>query len=295
MEKSQSISQSGHLFSKRILWISGGLTLSTVILGFFLYKRSQKSCSNPQCEAICSIRSTQLLQNHLHELLPIELLKENIKTLERILPKDLVSSPIAQIAKKTQNLFSLVLHSKSTQSTQDNLDRIRSFLPLKMLVYTDDQLKGRGTKGTSWDTIPGSILMSFSLVLGKEWRQAVALLSCLCLCQSLEKLGLPREELSIKLPNDVLWQGNKISGCLGKVDELPESPGAIYIMLGVGINTTTAAETHKKYKTLPVQFTRELVMIEYFENLERVIKDFDEFKREIRNWIAAEALVSYYI
>jgi BirA family biotin operon repressor/biotin-[acetyl-CoA-carboxylase] ligase len=103
------------------------------------------------------------------------------------------------------------------------------------LVYTDDQLHGRGRGNRTWLSKPDDSL-TFSLVLRPRedefpFLQRFTALGALAVCEAVEALGaFPR----IKWPNDILLKSRKFCGVL--VDNVWQDDKVRTCVLGIGIN-----------------------------------------------------------
>ncbi len=122
-------------------------------------------------------------------------------------------------------------------STNDAaLDWLEHDAPVGALVIADEQFAGRGRRGKSWQTPPGTALaLSVILCPGARWLSRVTMLGGLAVCELAESLGC--EDVSIKWPNDVQIAGKKVSGILCEATWSGERLcGAV---LGIGINVRT--------------------------------------------------------
>ena len=102
--------------------------------------------------------------------------------------------------------------------------------PDGMVVVANQQRKGKGRLGRSWDTEPGQNLM-FSLVLVPPVLPQFAPVCVLAWAAAMA------EELDclVKWPNDLVTPaGNKLGGILAELSAEAES--VRYVILGVGIN-----------------------------------------------------------
>lgn len=104
----------------------------------------------------------------------------------------------------------------------------------------EQQHSGRGRRGRRWLSPSGG-----NIYLSVLWRFAVnpaalggiSLALGVAVARSLQMLGI--ENLGLKWPNDVLWQGRKLAGIL--VDTAG-GVGACHVVAGVGLNV--AMPTH---------------------------------------------------
>ncbi len=122
-------------------------------------------------------------------------------------------------------------------STNDvALDWLQRGAPEGAVVIADEQFAGRGRRGKSWQTPPGTAL-ALSVVLRPRasWLSRVTMLGGLAVCELADKLGC--EDIGIKWPNDVQIAGKKVSGILCEATWSGERLcGAV---LGIGLNVRT--------------------------------------------------------
>jgi len=102
-------------------------------------------------------------------------------------------------------------------------------------VLADTQTGGRGRRQRSWYSPPGAnIYLSLGWTLrgrGATWS-SVPLVSAVCLCRALDRVGLHGH--GIKWPNDILVGGAKLAGILVESQSIgPALPTAV---IGVGLN-----------------------------------------------------------
>lgn len=108
---------------------------------------------------------------------------------------------------------------------------------------TETQTAGRGRFNRNWYSPSGeNITMSLRLPL----RSLPPYIATLGLVVSLSILTVLREfgfsdHLNIKWPNDILWQGNKLSGCL---IELMSSHTNSMLIIGIGLNVNSKTNAH---------------------------------------------------
>lgn len=113
--------------------------------------------------------------------------------------------------------------------------------PEGFAVLADRQSAGRGSRGRTWESLPGALCLSALLrpmdppALAGHW----ALLSALALHESLAPHA-PEGALSLKWPNDVLIAGRKLGGIL--LDAATGAAGFDWLIIGFGANLLTAPE-----------------------------------------------------
>lgn len=112
------------------------------------------------------------------------------------------------------------------------------------VVVADAQSDGRGRSGTPWASPPGGLWFS---VLLRPRHSASEVASFMprtgaALASVLERrLGI---RAGLKLPNDVLVEGLKVSGILAEAVSLGGDPVPRYVVLGIGINLANGVPPH---------------------------------------------------
>jgi BirA family biotin operon repressor/biotin-[acetyl-CoA-carboxylase] ligase len=125
---------------------------------------------------------------------------------------------------------------ESTNSEAEK--RVQEGAPAFSLVLADAQTAGRGRQGRSWITQPGSALALSWILYPEPGRIQPELLGRLtglgavAVCQVLrETYRLPAR---VKWPNDVLVEGEKITGILPEVHW--DGCRLVDVILGIGVN-----------------------------------------------------------
>ena len=105
------------------------------------------------------------------------------------------------------------------------------------LIYTEQQLAGRGRQGNHWFSAPGSL--TFSLIINRTSldlpAEKVPLMGLAAGVAVLEagKHFLPQGEFGLKWPNDVFLNGRKVAGILM---EAPAKTDCVVLGIGVNVN-----------------------------------------------------------
>lgn len=109
------------------------------------------------------------------------------------------------------------------------------------LVIAEAQTRGRGRRGRSWTTPPGTAL-AMSLVLRPALAAArapeLSFAAALAVCESARALGAAGAQ--VKWPNDVQCDGRKLSGILAELRT--SGPRLSHLVLGIGLNVNVALE-----------------------------------------------------
>jgi BirA family transcriptional regulator, biotin operon repressor / biotin---[acetyl-CoA-carboxylase] ligase len=127
-------------------------------------------------------------------------------------------------------------------STNDEAHRLAAEgAPHGALVLADTQTKGRGRRGRSWVTPPGTAL-AMTLVLRPQLPPARApelqLVAAVAVCEAARALGA--KSAGIKWPNDVEAGGRKLCGLLAELRGSAET--LEHVVLGIGINVNVRSE-----------------------------------------------------
>lgn len=148
---------------------------------------------------------------------------------------------LAAVAERNLMLGAPLTHRAVTDSTNDDaLEAARSGAPHGALFVADEQLRGRGRRGSVWLSTPGASL-AFSLLLRTRvppdragW---FALSSGLALRSAVERvltLSGRASPVSVKWPNDVLCGGKKLAGIL--VESRVQAAELAAVVIGIGLN-----------------------------------------------------------
>ena len=137
----------------------------------------------------------------------------------------------------------LPIHSAAVlSSTNDEAHRLAAEgAPHGALVVADAQSSGRGRRGRTWVTPPGTAL-ALTLVLRPDLPPSRApelqLVAAVAVCEAARALGAGKA--AIKWPNDVECGGRKLAGLLAELraggDRLE------HVVLGIGLNVNLTGE-----------------------------------------------------
>jgi BirA family biotin operon repressor/biotin-[acetyl-CoA-carboxylase] ligase len=126
--------------------------------------------------------------------------------------------------------------AREVASTNDEAHRLAAEgAPHGALVVAETQSKGRGRRGRSWVTPPGTAL-ALTLVLRPELPPSRApelqLVAAVAVCEAARALGAAKA--AIKWPNDVECGGRKLAGLLAELRASGER--LEHVVLGIGLN-----------------------------------------------------------
>jgi BirA family transcriptional regulator, biotin operon repressor / biotin---[acetyl-CoA-carboxylase] ligase len=104
------------------------------------------------------------------------------------------------------------------------------------VCFAERQTAGRGRRGRAWVSPYGSniyVSMLWHYDLPPSSLTGLSLACGVAVARALERLGITG--LTLKWPNDLLWNGCKLAGILLEVRG--EATGPSYVVAGVGVNT----------------------------------------------------------
>ena len=140
------------------------------------------------------------------------------------------------IPHQTQTLITEFEVQAQVSSTNDVVaQQLKQKQQSGVVCLAEMQQAGRGRRGRTWVSPPAGTFygsvgwiypQGFQVLEGLSLAVGVAVIEALASC------GV--EGLSLKWPNDILWQGKKLAGVL--IEMSAEVDGACYVVVGVGVN-----------------------------------------------------------
>ncbi|MAK12565.1 MAG: biotin--[acetyl-CoA-carboxylase] ligase [Candidatus Pelagibacter sp.] len=132
-------------------------------------------------------------------------------------------------------------------STNDfSIDLIKKNISIYGVVISDMQINGRGKHGNKWISKKGNIFCSiykrvkrYRCILDAQYK------SLKIVKEYLEKIGIQRNIIRIKHPNDILINNKKVCGILTESIEIKKK---LYLVVGIGLNLTCSPRI-EYYKT----------------------------------------------
>uniref|UniRef100_UPI002741E0B9 biotin--[acetyl-CoA-carboxylase] ligase n=1 Tax=Pararhizobium sp. IMCC3301 TaxID=3067904 RepID=UPI002741E0B9 len=136
-------------------------------------------------------------------------------------------------------------HFASVGSTNDlALDAFREGRREALWVTADEQLLGKGRRGRDWVSPPGNFYGSLLLVdpASSETLPQMAFVISLALHKALSRALPPtvQTRLTVKWPNDLLYDRKKVAGILMEATQLQDRTG---IVIGCGVNCVTSPDS----------------------------------------------------
>ncbi len=136
----------------------------------------------------------------------------------------------------------------SVSSTNDEIKKMNMMKPIKVCV-SDHQTAGRGCQGRSWISSLGSGIYYSYAYQRKNNSATLAGLSLtvgLALIKTLLQFNI--SDLSLKWPNDVLWQSKKIAGVL--IELTGDIKQDYHLVIGIGLNLCLSPKSHQALNSL---------------------------------------------
>jgi BirA family biotin operon repressor/biotin-[acetyl-CoA-carboxylase] ligase len=111
--------------------------------------------------------------------------------------------------------------------------------PGRLWLVAREQLQGRGRRGRTWSSPPGNLYASLLLIdaAPPEHLPELGFVAGVALVFALHEILGQDSRLGLKWPNDILFDGAKLSGILLESSLLPS--GAIACVAGFGVNCRT--------------------------------------------------------
>jgi BirA family biotin operon repressor/biotin-[acetyl-CoA-carboxylase] ligase len=175
-----------------------------------------------------------------------------------------------------------IRHAREEVSSTNDIARelAETGAPEGTLVTARRQRSGRGRRGNAWESIEGNVFLS--LILRPETvpqdAAQVSFVAAVTVGDLVANL-LPSCAIRLKWPNDVLCDGNKISGILLEAGP-SNAAGLQWLIVGVGINVTAKPRDRSDATSLRDEDARS-------SDAENVIAGFcDRFLTWYRIWQA---------
>lgn len=151
----------------------------------------------------------------------------------------------SHLSPSTQTELDDLIVLSSTASTNDYLQKRISATEKKIACFSEHQTAGRGRRGRTWvGGYASSLCLSLLWPFDKDPHElmGLSLVSAIAVLRSLNAYGV--KDLTLKWPNDILWQQKKLAGIL--VDLIAEPHSQCNTIIGVGLNTyiPTALSQH---------------------------------------------------
>lgn len=196
--------------------------------------------------------------------------------------------PLILLNKKIikQNITAKNIDLDILETVGSTNDYLKNKLSSKQIAicFAEQQTQGRGRMQRSWHSPFGqNIYFSFAYPFQKDVSElaGLSLVVSLAIIKTLETYGLSHP-LQVKWPNDILYQGKKISGNLIEVQA--ESHGISHAIIGIGINVNmmpsnevVIAQAWTSLRNILGDYIdRNQLCISLIDNLLHYIKQFEQ-------------------
>lgn len=136
-----------------------------------------------------------------------------------------------------------VIAKEETGSTSSDARKFADTNPSSPALFVADrQTGGRGRQGKSFISPEGGLYMSLLLPTNMPITQAMSATSCAAVAVRRAILSASGADCGIKWINDLYLSGGKLCGILAESVNDYETMTSRYLIIGVGINMTTAPE-----------------------------------------------------
>jgi BirA family transcriptional regulator, biotin operon repressor / biotin---[acetyl-CoA-carboxylase] ligase len=133
--------------------------------------------------------------------------------------------------------FSVEILPEIDSTNSELMRRARAGRTEPTLLVAEQQTAGRGRMGRAWQSRAGdSLTFSFGISLSPASWEGLSLAVGVSAAQSLSASG--SEQIQLKWPNDLWWQGRKLAGILIETTSPPAASTSLarFAVIGVGIN-----------------------------------------------------------
>jgi BirA family biotin operon repressor/biotin-[acetyl-CoA-carboxylase] ligase len=132
--------------------------------------------------------------------------------------------------------YRLIVRDSVGSTNEEAMHLARDGDPGRLWVEAREQLQGRGRRGRSWSSPPGNLYASLLLIdaARSEHLPELGFVAGVALVSALREILGDDPRLGLKWPNDILFDGAKLSGVLLESSLLPG--GRIACVAGFGVN-----------------------------------------------------------
>jgi BirA family biotin operon repressor/biotin-[acetyl-CoA-carboxylase] ligase len=132
--------------------------------------------------------------------------------------------------------YRLILRESLGSTNEEAMRLARDGDPGRLWVVAQEQLKGRGRRGRTWSSPPGNLYASLLLIdpARPERLPELGFVAGVALVSALREILGGDRRLGFKWPNDILFDGAKLSGILLESTLLPD--GRTACVAGFGVN-----------------------------------------------------------
>lgn len=131
------------------------------------------------------------------------------------------------------------LHLENVGSTNSHLAELaQNGEPGNLWVTADTQSSGKGSRGRRWQSDRGNLFCSLLLQnpAPSQHLHELTFVASLAVRDAIIAAGVDSPLIGLKWPNDVLVDGNKVSGILLEGGTVGTEP---FVVIGIGVNCTS--------------------------------------------------------
>ncbi len=136
--------------------------------------------------------------------------------------------------------FSVEILPEIDSTNSELMRRVRAGRTEPTLLVAEQQTAGRGRMGRAWQSTAGdSLTFSLGISLSPANWEGLSLAVGTSVAESLSPSTHPidGEQIQLKWPNDLWWQGRKLAGILIETASWPDSRNQErFAVIGIGIN-----------------------------------------------------------
>jgi BirA family biotin operon repressor/biotin-[acetyl-CoA-carboxylase] ligase len=132
--------------------------------------------------------------------------------------------------------YRLIVRDRVGSTNEEGMRLGRDGDPGRLWVVAREQVEGRGRRGRTWSSLPGNLYASLLLIdaAPSEHLPELGFVAGIALLGALREILGDDPRLGLKWPNDILFDGAKLSGILLESSLLPG--GRTACVAGFGVN-----------------------------------------------------------
>ncbi len=160
-----------------------------------------------------------------------------------------------------------------------------------LVIVADNQLLGRGRKGTSWISEPGNLLLSILLKPDVKHLEVLQPMTAICVQKAVR--AITDIDMNLKWPNDLIVRQTKVGGIL--LESSVKNDCLEYVVIGIGVNLMLSKKPHNPNyivsdlsefgaKTLDrSSLLREILsnLDSYYSKIDKPVEIFEEWKDQL--------------
>jgi len=156
-------------------------------------------------------------------------------------------------------------HLKNVNSTNDVAIRKIKSGKKNGIVICENQKKGRGKYGNQWVSLKGNLFVSIFYKAKKiNNLKYITKYNCLLIKKTLNRFT--KEQIKIKLPNDLLIKNKKFCGILQEIIKYKNNN---FIIVGIGVNIHKSPNIDKYQTTHLSLYNENVNKMTIFKNIKK--------------------------